>query len=105
MLLYMVIACDITLCLKPIIELVHTICNQWSTIWYHHNHIITTIQKNSRDEPQLMKYMIDVAMGMHYLSDKGIIHRVSSVQEEQHTLLCLHTLLYYLLSMKGSSCT
>ena len=23
-----------------------------------------------------MKYMIDVAMGMHYISEKGLVHRV-----------------------------
>ena len=27
----------------------------------------------------LLKYMTDVAMGMHYLSEKGLIHRVSCV--------------------------
>jgi len=25
-----------------------------------------------------VKYMIDIAMGMHYLSEKGLVHRVSS---------------------------
>ena len=23
-----------------------------------------------------MKYMIDIAMGMHYISEKGLVHRV-----------------------------
>ena len=31
---------------------------------------------NKRDDRKLTKYMMDVAMGMHYLSEKGIIHRV-----------------------------
>jgi len=25
--------------------------------------------------PQLVKYMIDVAMGMHYISERGLVHR------------------------------
>ena len=26
---------------------------------------------------QLVKYMIDISMGMHYLAEKGLVHRVS----------------------------
>ena len=26
---------------------------------------------------QLIKYMIDVAMGMHYIMERGLVHRVS----------------------------
>ena len=26
---------------------------------------------------QLVKYMIDIAMGMHYISERGLVHRVS----------------------------
>ena len=33
-------------------------------------------QTNSRPVDQLVKYMIDVAMGMHYIAEKGLIHRV-----------------------------
>ena len=25
----------------------------------------------------MVKYMVDVAMGMHYISEKGLVHRVS----------------------------
>ena len=25
---------------------------------------------------QLVKYMVDIAMGMHYLAEKGLVHRV-----------------------------
>ncbi len=35
------------------------------------------LQKNPRPVESLVKYMIDVAMGMHYLSEKGLVHRVS----------------------------
>ena len=28
----------------------------------------------------LVKYMIDIAMGMHYISEKGLVHRVSYTQ-------------------------
>ena len=34
------------------------------------------IQENSRRIQTLMKYMNDIAMGMLYLSEKGLIHRV-----------------------------
>ena len=26
---------------------------------------------------QLVKYMIDIAMGMHYIMERGLVHRVS----------------------------
>ena len=28
---------------------------------------------------QLVKYMIDISMGMHYLAEKGLVHRVSHI--------------------------
>ena len=28
---------------------------------------------------QLIKYMIDVAMGMHYIMERGLVHRVSCI--------------------------
>ena len=27
--------------------------------------------------PQLVNYMIDIAMGMQYISERGLVHRVS----------------------------
>ena len=42
------------------------------------NHVFFSLpQTYSRPVKQLVKYMIDVAMGMHYLAEKGLIHRVS----------------------------
>ena len=38
---------------------------------------IVSPQKNERPVKQLVKYMIDIAMGMHYISEKGLVHRVS----------------------------
>ena len=38
---------------------------------------IVSPQKNERPVKQLVKYMIDVAMGMHYISERGLVHRVS----------------------------
>lgn len=35
------------------------------------------LQKNKRSASQLVKYMVDVAMGMHYISERGLVHRVS----------------------------
>ena len=34
------------------------------------------LQTHRRSLKSLMKYMIDVAMGMHYLSERGLVHRV-----------------------------
>lgn len=35
-------------------------------------------QTNSPKSPErLVKYMVDVAMGMHYLAERGLVHRVS----------------------------
>lgn len=37
---------------------------------------IMFVQTHRRSLKSLMKYMIDVAMGMHYLSERGLVHRV-----------------------------
>ena len=29
----------------------------------------------------LVKYMIDIAMGMHYIAQKGLIHRVNDIAQ------------------------
>ena len=34
-------------------------------------------QKNDRPASKLVKYMIDIAMAMNYVSGKGLVHRVS----------------------------
>ena len=34
-----------------------------------------TLQRNPRPVSQLVKYMVDISMGMHYLSERGLIHR------------------------------
>ena len=39
--------------------------------------LVSLPQTYSRPVEQLVKYMIDVAMGMHYLAEKGLVHRVS----------------------------
>ena len=36
-------------------------------------------KNNERSVDQLIKYMIDVAMGMHYIMERGLVHRVSYV--------------------------
>ena len=38
---------------------------------------IVSPQKNERPVKLLVKYMIDIAMGMHYISERGLVHRVS----------------------------
>ena len=45
----------------------------------------SSLQRNVRPVKQLVKYMIDISMGMHYLAEKGLVHRVSVVC---HCLLC-----------------
>lgn len=35
-----------------------------------------------------MKYMIDVAMGMHYLSERGLIHRVCDLDTMDNNIMC-----------------
>ena len=37
---------------------------------------------------QLVKFMIDISMGMHYLAEKGLVHRVSHV----HHMCCVSVL-------------
>ena len=37
------------------------------------------LSKNSKPLSKLVKYMVDVSMGMHYLSERGLVHRVSCV--------------------------
>lgn len=56
------------------------------------------LQRNMqcKSQVQLMKYMIDVAMGMHYLAEKGIIHRVS----HNEGILCCH--IQFVFGIKGS---
>ena len=36
-----------------------------------------SFQNNEHTIEQLIKYMIDVAMGMHYINEHGLVHRVS----------------------------
>lgn len=49
---------------------------------------IPVSQTYSRPVEQLVKYMIDVAMGMHYLSEKGLVHRVCVDMSEEILLIC-----------------
>ena len=41
---------------------------------------IAPLQKNQRPVEKLIKYMIDVAMGMHYISERGLVHRVRKLK-------------------------
>ena len=40
-------------------------------------HMFLSSKRNERSVNQLIKYMIDVAMGMHYIMERGLVHRVS----------------------------
>lgn len=35
------------------------------------------MQYNKHTVSSLLRYMLDISMGMHYLSAKGFVHRVS----------------------------
>jgi serine/threonine protein kinase len=37
--------------------------------------MVLSLRKNERPIQQLVKYMVDVAMGMHYISERGLVHR------------------------------
>ncbi|XP_065907466.1 uncharacterized protein [Dysidea avara] len=48
----------------------------WLVLEYLSNGDLKTFLKNNnRPVHRLVKYMVDVAMGMHYLSEKGFVHR------------------------------
>jgi hypothetical protein len=50
----------------------------WIVLEYmEHGDLKTFLTKNERPIQQLVKYMVDVAMGMHYISERGLVHRVS----------------------------
>ena len=46
---------------------------------YCHSIILidVNLQQNDRPVEELVKYLLDVATGMHYISEKGLVHRVS----------------------------
>lgn len=48
------------------------------------------LQKNKRSANQLVKYMVDVAMGMHYISERGLVHRVSYRYKSVYTQIDQH---------------
>ncbi|KAL5503412.1 hypothetical protein EMCRGX_G010360 [Ephydatia muelleri] len=50
-----------------------------------HSDLKTFLSNNPRSTPKLVKYMIDIAMAMNYVSEKGLIHRLQSMT------LCLKT--------------
>ena len=41
-----------------------------------HGDLKSFLSVNKRPLPRLVKYMVDVSMGMHYLSERGLVHRV-----------------------------
>lgn len=38
--------------------------------------VLFLLQKNKRPGENLLSYMLDISMGMHYLAQKGLVHRV-----------------------------
>ena len=48
----------------------------WIVLEYlPHGDLKSFLVKNPRPVAVLVKYMMDVAMGVHYLSERGLIHR------------------------------
>ena len=44
------------------------------------------LQNNHRPVVVLIRYMLDVAVGMHYIAEKGLVHRVRQLSFEDHTM-------------------
>ena len=44
-------------------------------------------EKRARSVDQLIKYMIDVAMGMHYIMERGLAHRVSCIRNNTNAII------------------
>ena len=44
-------------------------------------------KKNQRPVKNLVKYMIDISMGMHYIAERGLVHRVSSLHNSEYLKL------------------
>ncbi len=44
-----------------------------------YNLLLFPFQNHERPVEKLLKYMLDVAMGMHYISCQGLVHRVSFI--------------------------
>ncbi|CAI8050077.1 Ephrin type-A receptor 8 (Fragment) [Geodia barretti] len=48
----------------------------WIVLEYmEHGDLKSFLTKNERSVQQMVKYMVDVAMGMHYISERGLVHR------------------------------
>lgn len=48
-------------------------------IYYdRYNVVVLIAQENRKPIKALIRYMLDVALGMHYISEKGLVHRVST---------------------------
>ena len=51
---------------------------------------------------KLVKYMLDVALGMHFLSEKGLVHRVSDHRISNTEHACSSQLRTGSTSMQGT---
>jgi hypothetical protein len=47
---------------------------------------MSLFQINLQPVDKLVKYMLDISMGMHYIAAKGLIHRVSATNAESLTM-------------------
>ena len=54
-----------------------TVSNSYCPVALCYDSLYPAMQNNERTIEQLIKYMIDVAMGMHYINEHGLVHRVS----------------------------
>lgn len=67
------------------------------------------LQNNHRPVVVLIRYMLDVAVGMHYIAEKGLVHRVRQLSFEDHTMqyrqfihrIWLHAM-WWLVKMKSA---
>ena len=71
-------------------------------VLYDHNNII--FQNNSRPVGVLIRYMLDVAMGMHYIAEKGLVHRVRSEYIQLHVQVYLNSIENLMITIITGSC-
>ena len=63
-------------------ECMFTVCSglEWLCVQFAQVRLVQynlLLQNNKRPIKKLLKYMLDVAMGMHYIAGKRLVHRVS----------------------------
>lgn len=48
-------------------------------------------QKKQQPVEKLVKYMLDIAMGMSHIAGLGLVHRVSECSDNDHNIIIIHS--------------